>query len=82
MTTSVYKVTPVSCIVPADAVPVPNAFFGQGTGPIFLNNVVCGTTVNRLINCSFDLNPAGRTHADDAGVNCTVTRMWMYLEGN
>ena len=62
-----------------DAQPRSNAAFGQGTGPIFLNNVVCGTTQNRLIDCTFDMNTAGRTHADDAGVICSTAREWNEL---
>jgi len=74
MTATLCKVSPDSCIVPTDAQPRSNAAFGQGTGPIFLNNVVCGTTQNRLTDCTFDMNTAGRTHADDAGVVCRTTR--------
>ena len=51
-----------------------DALFGQGRGPILLNNVACTGTESRLIDCSAD--PIGVTgsctHADDAGVSCRI----------
>ena len=57
----------------ADAQAFSSAYFGRGSGPIYLDNVACGTTENRLINCSFDMNTAEDTHAEDAGVRCSST---------
>ena len=57
-----------------DAQAFSRAYFGQGSGPIYLDNVACGTTENRLINCSFDMNTAEDTHAEDAGVRCSRIR--------
>ena len=64
---------------PTDAQAFSNAYFGQGSGPIYLDNVACGTTENRLINCSFDMNTAEDTHAEDAGVRCSRTRKWIKI---
>ena len=47
------------------------AYFGIGSGPIFLDNVGCVGTESRLINCS--ANPIGSNncfHNEDAGVTC------------
>jgi len=50
-----------------------NAFFGQGTGPILLDDLRCTGTETRLIDCPSD--GVGNSdfcngHADDAGVQC------------
>ena len=55
------------------AVVYPNAFFGQGSGVIVLDDLRCNGTETRLIDCPND--GLGRSdncngHADDAGVAC------------
>ena len=47
------------------------AFFGQGTGAIYLDNVQCTGTELTLLSCS--ANPIGNhncAHSEDAGVEC------------
>ena len=53
-----------------------NARFGQGTGPIVLNNLVCGGSEPRLLNClNNGLGNVGTcTHGDDVGVECQEGR--------
>ena len=46
-----------------------NAFFGQGTGPIHIDNVTCIGSESVLVQCSH-LTIHNCTHADDAGVRC------------
>ena len=46
-----------------------NAFFGQGTGTIALNNVQCAGTETRLVGCTSGI-VASCSHFDDAGVRC------------
>lgn len=46
------------------------ASHGAGTDWIWANNVQCNGNENRLLDCSFDTNTAGCTHADDAAVRC------------
>ena len=45
------------------------AFFGQGTGQIFLDNVVCTGDESTLISCPHITNHNCQ-HSEDAGVRC------------
>ena len=47
------------------------AYFGNGSGDIFLDNVVCSGTESSLLECR--TNPIGQhncDHSEDAGVRC------------
>ena len=47
------------------------AAFGQGTGPIFLDNVVCSGSEVRLTDCASNpLAAHNCLHTEDAGVVC------------
>ena len=50
-----------------------NAYFGQGTGQIVLDNVRCTGSENQLLSCSsatiLDVS-SSCDHSDDAGVRC------------
>ena len=47
-----------------------NAYFGQGSGPIFMNWVSCGSSDTALLACLYSPNTSGKNHGDDAGVSC------------
>ena len=48
------------------------AHFGQGSGPIFMDDVTCSGSESRLIDCVYDNNTIEDTHAEDAGVHCQL----------
>ena len=58
-----------------------NGHFGQGTGPILLDDLTCTGTESRLVDCAHD--GIGQydscTHADDAGVRCREREYYMYI---
>ena len=56
-----------------DAVAYTNAHYGQGTGPILLDDVSCTGTESRLVSCPYDSNTADCSHLEDAGVRCNNT---------
>ena len=56
----------------ADASALSNAFYGQGTGPILLDDVACTGTQTNILQCTFDTNTADCGHSEDAGVQCQI----------
>ena len=56
------------------AVALPRAFFGQGTGQIWLDNVNCAGTELQLVDCpdnGFGVHNCA--HSEDAGVTCILS---------
>ena len=48
-----------------------NAYFGAGTGPIYLDDVACTSSASQLLECSSSPVLAHNCdHHDDAGVGC------------
>ena len=57
----------------AEARSYDNAFFGEGTGPVFLDGVSCTGSEETLISCPRQAMVAdGCRHNKDAGVQCSV----------
>jgi deleted-in-malignant-brain-tumors protein 1 len=57
----------------AAAQAVGSAFFGQGTGGIFLDEVMCTGSENGLLSCPNSM-VHDCTHSEDAGVRCQGAR--------
>ena len=48
-----------------------NAYFGAGRGPIFLDDVQCTSSANKLLECpSRPILSHNCLHSADAGVGC------------
>ena len=48
-----------------------NAFFGAGTGPIYLDDVACTSSASQLLECSSrPISSHNCLHSADAGVGC------------
>ena len=62
----------------AASYPLDRAHFGPGTGPIWLDDVVCSGDEATLLDCPRrNLGEVGRhncSHAEDIGVTCSTTR--------
>ena len=51
------------------------AIYGEGTGPIYYDDVACTGSEARLVNCShsgFGIHNC--QHSEDAGVECSTTK--------
>ena len=63
-------------------IPRYNAFYGQGRGPVLLDDLICNGREERLIDC-----PSGgigmidfcRGHADDVGLDCRESTCYYLL---
>ena len=54
------------------SIPVRSAGFGEGSGSILLDNLVCGGDESSLLNCASDvaIGYSDCQHSEDAGVKC------------
>ena len=58
----------------ADAVVQGSAFYGQGTGPIYLDDVQCIGNESSLLNCTYT-SQHNCVHGEDVGVQCRAECM-------
>ena len=62
--------TPSFHVYTLGAVPVRNAYFGEGSGTILLDDVNCGGSESTLLNCTASQSTGNCSHSEDAGVRC------------
>ena len=68
-----------SCHNSLDALGRGGAFYGQGTGPVVLSNVMCTGPELTLLQCHHDaLDVVGCTHNQDVSVECAVGEEFSY----
>ena len=48
------------------------AHFGEGIGPILMNDVACRGSESRLLDCLHSEVTADKSHTEDAGVHCQL----------
>ena len=59
------------------AIAYSNAYFGEGSGPIYMDNVACSGTESSLYLCSsLPLGSHNCGHYEDAGVGCPGTNLF------
>ncbi len=68
-----HEMTSRDCLASHPATSVPRmAAFGQGTGSIVLDNILCTGTETNLFDCPHNgLNVHNCAHSEDAGVICS-----------
>ena len=62
-------------IVISGSIAFRRAAFGQGTGPILLDDLECVGTEQTLLDCRLDVRTADCRHRKDAGVRCQARGM-------
>ena len=75
LSTSANKLSCINCTVYIDATGHSGGSFGQGSGPIFLDDVACSGSETQLIDCSHDRTTSDCSHSRDAGVTCETQCM-------
>ena len=63
----------LKCFIFCDigGIPYRNAFFGAGTGPIYMDDVACTSSASQLLECSSrPILQHNCRHSSDAGVGC------------
>ena len=59
------------CAIFVGAQALRRAHFGQGTGPIHLDNLICNSSESRLVNCRHNgIGVHNCGHSEDAGLRC------------
>ena len=78
-----HAATYIACSYNTASEALNQAFFGQGTGPILLDNLRCTNTETSLFFCPHNgVGSHNCNHGEDAGVRCTCkccNRLYAYI---
>ena len=67
----------MSCLTEPEA--YGKAYFGEGGGIIYKQNIQCNGSENTLEDCPASEDVYDCTHSDDAGVRCQGMFAYMYM---
>ena len=70
----IHKIMTLHNSASADAVVQGSAFYGAGSGPIYLDDVQCIGNESSLLNCSYT-SQHNCVHGEDVGVECRAECM-------
>ena len=63
------------CTLLTGATGQPGAYFGQGSGPIHLDYVLCSGTEYKLTDCETGNRTRLSSHSEDVGVKCQTSKI-------
>ena len=67
-----HKYKYIIIIILVGSIAYSSAYFGQGSGPIVMDNLACTGNENAITDCLYDPDVSDCSHFEDAGVVCAA----------